>query len=1405
MMWLPLNLLVFLITLWLLAGIVLALHRISAKVSSAPLLVFLGGLTAALELQTFGQLAFLSLSADINLDSVLIFPVLLFGILIIYIFDGTVRAQVALLGTILMTVAAAIFSILLPLFASLPQVHFLTPFVGVYSLRVLAASVIALVLDIFVLILAYQGLSNLRARFPSRLAAVLALLMALSCDALIFTLIVSGGKPDFWPSLGAAWLGKMIAGLALWPFLTLYLNRVPNRMHTSMANQARPVTDLFTSTLQFESQARYHYSLYRTLRQIGRLIVTANDSAELLPPATRMLVDIRKYRLVWMIVPHVENPAELYLAACAGADLGLQEAIKAQWRLFPYQMVFETGQALVYPRLQTREGEAQPWRDFLITQQCDALVAFPLRHQQSVGGVLCVGLDQASTLDDQEVELLQNLADDLAYALVNLKARQHQALLELATSKMNDGLVIIDLQGSLVYANPIVSRASGIPMDQILGKSAGELMSRTHYERFMNASPDGRVIFDIPYKTARGNELQLSFSASVVQNPQGEPQYWVANIRNVTAYRDLERQLLLLNRLTADLVQIHDPGQLLEHILQVSEELLQADASGIYFVERETMVITKVLTNNLETAYTQRIVQDYRGLPGDVARQTLQPVHVGDTLADPVYGERIHFMAEYGIRSLLVLPILYANDPIGALTLYYHHPRQLSESEMRLGQTLARTLAIMIQNARLYDGEQKQRQLAEALVSAAAALNSSLELDEVLDHILEQVIRLLPGKAANVMLIDEQRAYVARKRGYGQAASARAIQDWSLPLTVPTLEWMLTQRSLLYIPNTLESENWQMIAGSEWIRSYVGIPLRVGAQTVGFLNVDSEQPGDFSDETRRQLHAFAEHASIAIQNARLFTESRRRAEEMAALVAAASAVSRSLDFHKVIELVTEQMAKTLKVQACIVSSYDEQQDEVHLLVEYGTDALEIAPQVSRPYHLDTYPIIRRVLANNTPVQLNLNDPDLEPPTRQYMQSRGRVRTILMLPLMTQDRTIGLVELLDDRSERVFTVRDIALGYTLASHAATAVENARLYARLQEYAAELESRVQLRTAELQAAKENIEAILASVPDAVFVLDQNGALLQANQAGQSLLQQASQSDLNLFSEDFLGMLSQSGLPSEKAVLEVDGRFYQALSSELTSTETHFIGQVLVFRDVTRFRELDQMKTQFVSDVSHELRTPLTNLSLYLGLMSAVREPVKQKEYLDTLQRETDRLTHLIEDLLTISRLEAGKLSANLYPVSINRIIKELVDDRKNLAARQQIRLESVLDPQDPKAVADAGLLVQAISNLLTNAINYTPAEGQVTLYTGRCTQENAEWITISVVDTGVGIAPEDRPYVFDRFYRGSASRQTGATGTGLGLAIGREIVTLLGGKISVESELGEGSTFTVWLRPDDGQTR
>jgi signal transduction histidine kinase len=225
----------------------------------------------------------------------------------------------------------------------------------------------------------------------------------------------------------------------------------------------------------------------------------------------------------------------------------------------------------------------------------------------------------------------------------------------------------------------------------------------------------------------------------------------------------------------------------------------------------------------------------------------------------------------------------------------------------------------------------------------------------------------------------------------------------------------------------------------------------------------------------------------------------------------------------------------------------------------------------------------------------------------------------------------------------------------------------------------------------------------------------------------------------------------------------------------------------------READQVRTRFVSDVSHELRTPLSNIRLYLSLLDREHDE-KFVSYLDTLNRETDRLIALIEDLLAISRLDAGTAVPKPAPVDLNQVAKHLATDRQRLFAESELGLEVSFEADMPPVLADESMLTQAIATLLTNAMNYTPNGGRIRIETA---SQPPEWVTLTVRDTGLGITRNEISQIFERFFRGTASRMVGNPGTGLGLAICQEIIARQEGKLTVESTVGEGSAFTIWL--------
>lgn len=260
----------------------------------------------------------------------------------------------------------------------------------------------------------------------------------------------------------------------------------------------------------------------------------------------------------------------------------------------------------------------------------------------------------------------------------------------------------------------------------------------------------------------------------------------------------------------------------------------------------------------------------------------------------------------------------------------------------------------------------------------------------------------------------------------------------------------------------------------------------------------------------------------------------------------------------------------------------------------------------------------------------------------------------------------------------------------------------------------------------------------------------------------------------------------------------------------------GTVIALRDISRLRVLDRLKSQFVSTVSHELRTPLANIKLYHSLLKRGRED-KRQTYMDIMGWEIVRLERLIQDILDLSRLEMQSRPPRQEAVDIAHLLQELIETHTLQADSKGLTLHLDLIPEWPEIYADRNQLFQVFTNLLTNALNYTPDGGHVWLTGGvwhlhgdewrgigsvqrpdpsAPRPPDGDWAVVSIRDTGVGISPQDQPRIFDRFYRGEQAGME-VPGTGLGLTIVREILDLHQGHILVESELGVGSTFSVLL--------
>jgi len=341
------------------------------------------------------------------------------------------------------------------------------------------------------------------------------------------------------------------------------------------------------------------------------------------------------------------------------------------------------------------------------------------------------------------------------------------------------------------------------------------------------------------------------------------------------------------------------------------------------------------------------------------------------------------------------------------------------------------------------------------------------------------------------------------------------------------------------------------------------------------------------------------------------------------------------------------------------------------------------------------------------------------------------------------------------------------------------------------------------------KQNTDAVIRSVAEGLLVVDSKGKVIMMNPAAEKLLGVSKKEKMG---KDLMEGIKDEQLVSlvkdqkEQAGREIElvsqddetKKILRASSAVIENEAGQTVGMVSVLSDITKQKELDRMKSNFVASVSHELRTPLVAIekSIALILGKTVGDvPPAQEQFLAIADRNLKRLSRLINDLLDLSKLEAGRMELKKENVIIERIFTEVMETLDTWAKAKSVELKKAAEEGLPEVPADPDRLTQVLTNLVGNAIKFTPQQGSITLK-ARLNKE-AGCIEVRVSDTGIGISPENIPKVFDKFYQIGERVSTDISGTGIGLSIAKEIVELHGGKIWVESKKGEGTTFAFTL--------
>ena len=337
-------------------------------------------------------------------------------------------------------------------------------------------------------------------------------------------------------------------------------------------------------------------------------------------------------------------------------------------------------------------------------------------------------------------------------------------------------------------------------------------------------------------------------------------------------------------------------------------------------------------------------------------------------------------------------------------------------------------------------------------------------------------------------------------------------------------------------------------------------------------------------------------------------------------------------------------------------------------------------------------------------------------------------------------------------------------------------------------------------EISKEKNKLEIILHNMTDGVISFDKDGNLMHINSAALEMLEMDAflmsfSKFINAFDIDSGVYLDMGPEYSRKVTFPVGKRFVNASFSPYASQEEEIDGLVVVLQDITEQKKLDDMRKEFVANVSHELRTPLTTVKSYTETLmdGAVEEKEIAMEFLGIIDSEADRMAFLVRDLLQLSRFDNKQVQLDITQIDLNKFLHYAVRQNKIHAENKQQSLS--FEPFDGEVIiyGDKDRIGQVVNNLITNAIKYSLAQAEICIRI----KEDSYYYQVSVKDTGMGIQREDLPRIFERFYRVDKARSRAMGGTGLGLAIAKEIMESHGGKLSVQSEYGKGTTMTMYL--------
>jgi PAS domain S-box-containing protein len=803
--------------------------------------------------------------------------------------------------------------------------------------------------------------------------------------------------------------------------------------------------------------------------------------------------------------------------------------------------------------------------------------------------------------------------------------------------------------------------------------------------------------------------------------------------------------------------------------------------------------------------------------------RTEQALSVADVRQD----ERFPSLLEPDCLSWLGIPLLAKSELIGVIALEKQEAGFYSPEYIQAATTFASQAAVSLENARLFEESQRRAgeldrrsQRLQMLNRFSTELGTTLEGEVILKLCLQQLLGALNGSHAAVILADAHGKLTLQKE--------MPESDMSLPRQLPPVPLLerLGESKGIFSTNDIrqEAELAPLVNAylqSHNVRSMLVVPLATAASLQGWLLLQSPEIYRYTPSEIELARTIANQSAIAIQNASLFAETRRLTTDLEKRVEERTAeLSREHRNSQTLLRITTELSASLEMGLVLNRTLDVLNESIGaeqsvIIMSQTGRCFQAGEKLADVTNLSALEkdIARWMSKERIPALVDdiHNDARWDSPVAKT----APYASLLAVPLILGADFLGTLVLLH-HNPGAFMVEQAALVEASARQISIALNNAEVFNLIRDQSERLGG--MLREQQIEASRSR--AILEAVADGVLVTDASNTITLFNMSAERILGLKNTEVIGQSLDRFLGVFgraartwshkihewsnnpqSSAGVESYAEQISLDNGQVVAVHLAPVAWRNDFLGTVSIFRDITHEVQVDRLKSEFVANVSHELRTPMTSIKGYVEIMlmgASGQLTAQQKHFLEVVKTNTERLSVLVNDLLDISRIEAGRVTLSVQPLVLPDLVEDVVVDLKRRSREENKAMSvEVQIPEDLPAVSgDPERIRQVLAHLVNNGYNYSPENGAVRV---QIFSAGDDEIQIDVKDDGIGIDSKDQARIFQRFYRGDDPLVLATAGTGLGLAISKILVEMHHGRIWFHSSgvRGEGSTFSFTL--------